>query len=224
VPQQNRVVEQKNCTLVEMARMMLDEHKTPRRFWADAISTACYIFNRIFLCSIFNLAPFELRFGRKPSVSHLRPFGYKCLILRHANQDKFESHSSDGILLGYTPHGKSYKVFNLDTNTVVESYDVIFDEAAPYPHEVFECACDKKMEESVFVDEELQGFEGDEDESLLPSISSPKLVSAFTLEAEAPQATTSFTVVVEASQVEGRSSPSRELHPTFRRHIHLNKS
>ena len=32
VPQQNGVVERKNCTLVEMARMMLDEHRSPRRF------------------------------------------------------------------------------------------------------------------------------------------------------------------------------------------------
>jgi hypothetical protein len=45
VPQHNGVVKQKNRTLVEMARMMLDEHKTPRCFWADAISTACYISN-----------------------------------------------------------------------------------------------------------------------------------------------------------------------------------
>jgi transposase InsO family protein len=41
VSQQNGVVELKNCTLVEMARTMLDEHRTPRRFWADAISIAC---------------------------------------------------------------------------------------------------------------------------------------------------------------------------------------
>jgi transposase InsO family protein len=32
VPQQNEVLECKNHTLVEMARMMLDEHRTPRRF------------------------------------------------------------------------------------------------------------------------------------------------------------------------------------------------
>jgi transposase InsO family protein len=41
VSQQNGVVELKNCTLVEMARTMLDEHRTPRCFWADAISIAC---------------------------------------------------------------------------------------------------------------------------------------------------------------------------------------
>jgi transposase InsO family protein len=44
-PQQNEVMERKNRTLVEMTRMMLDEHRTPRRFWANAISTACYISN-----------------------------------------------------------------------------------------------------------------------------------------------------------------------------------
>jgi transposase InsO family protein len=75
VPQQNGIMELKNRTLVEMTRMMLDEHRTPRCFWADAISTACYISNRIFLRSILHLTPLELRFGRKPSVSHLSPFG-----------------------------------------------------------------------------------------------------------------------------------------------------
>jgi transposase InsO family protein len=59
VPQQNGVTERKNHTLVEMVRMMLDEHRTPIRFWADAISTACYILNRIFLHSILHLTPFE---------------------------------------------------------------------------------------------------------------------------------------------------------------------
>jgi hypothetical protein len=51
-------------------------------------------------------------------------------------------------------------VFNLETNTAVESYDVIFDEAAPCPRDVFECACDKEMEESIFIDEGLQGVDG----------------------------------------------------------------
>jgi hypothetical protein len=155
VPQQNGVMKQKNRTLVEMARTMLDEHRTPRRFWADAICTACYILNRIFLSSILHLTPFELCFGRKPSVSHFRPFGCKCFVLKRGNLDKFESRSFDGILLGYTPHGSSYRVYNLETNTVVESYDVTFDETAPCPHGVVECAGDKEMEESIFVDEGL---------------------------------------------------------------------
>jgi hypothetical protein len=171
-----------------MARTMLDEHRTPRHFWTDAIRTACYISNRIFLCSILHLTSFQLRFGRKPSVSHLRPFGCKCFVLKCGNLDKFESRSFDGILLGYTPHGRSYRVYNFETNTVVEPCDVTFDETTPCPRDVFECAGDKEMEESIFVDEGLQGIDSDEDESLLPSTSSPELVPASTHEAEAPQA------------------------------------
>jgi transposase InsO family protein len=34
------VVERKNRTLCEMARTMFDQHKTPRRFWAEAVNTA----------------------------------------------------------------------------------------------------------------------------------------------------------------------------------------
>jgi transposase InsO family protein len=89
VPQQNGVVERNNRTLVEMARMMHDEHRTPRRFWADAISITCYISNRIFLHSILYLTRFELRFGHKPSISHFRPFGCKCFVLKCGNLDKF---------------------------------------------------------------------------------------------------------------------------------------
>jgi hypothetical protein len=166
VPQQNEIVEHTNHTLVEIATMMLDEHRTPRCFWADAISTACYISNRIFLCLILHLNPFELHFGHTPFVSHLKLFGCKCFVLKHGNLDKFESHSSNGILLGYTPYGRSYRVVNLETNTIVESCDVTFDGTAPCPHDVFKCAGDKEMEGSIFVDEELQGFNGDEDDSL----------------------------------------------------------
>jgi hypothetical protein len=148
-------MKRKNRTLVEMARMILDEHRTPRRFWTDAISIACYISNQIFLCSILHLTTFELRFDRKPSVSHFRPFGCKCFVLKCGNLDKLESCSFDGILLGYTPHGRSYRVYNLETDTVVESCDVTFNETAPCPRGVFECAGDKEMEESIFVDEGL---------------------------------------------------------------------
>jgi hypothetical protein len=169
-----------------MAWMMLDEHRTLRRFWVDAISTACYMSNRIFLCSILHLTLFELRFGRKPSVSHLRLFCCKFFVLKCGNLDKFESRSSDGILLSYTPHGRSYRVFNLETNTVVESCDMTFDETAPCPRDIFECAGDKEMEGNIFVDEGLHGVDGNGDEPLLTSTSSPEPVPASTLEAEAP--------------------------------------
>jgi hypothetical protein len=35
-------VERKNRTLLDMARTMVDEYKTPDWFWAEAVNTACY--------------------------------------------------------------------------------------------------------------------------------------------------------------------------------------
>jgi hypothetical protein len=127
-------------------------------------------------------------------------------------------------LFGYTLHGRSYRVFNLETNTVVESCDVTFDETALYSRDVFECTGDKEIDESNFIDKELQGLDGDEDEPQHPSTSSPKYIPTFTLNAEAHQATTSSTATVKASRIEGRSSLSWVLPFTFRRHIHLNRS
>jgi hypothetical protein len=79
---------------------------------------------------------------------------------------------------------------------------VTFDKTAPCPRGVFECAGDKEMEESIFIDGGLQGIDGGEDEPLLLSTSSPEPVPASTLKAEAPQATTSSIVAVEALRVE----------------------
>jgi hypothetical protein len=186
-----------------MASTMLDEHRTPKCFWADAISIACYISNRFFLRSILHLAHFELHFGRKPSVSHLISFGCRCFVLKYRSLNKFESNSSDDILLGYTPHDRSYRVFNLEANTVIELCDVTFNETVSYPRDVFECAGDKEIKESIFIYEELQSFNGDKDDPLRPSTSSPEHVPASTLEVEAPQANTSSIAVVEASRVEG---------------------
>jgi hypothetical protein len=42
------------------------------------------------------------------------------------------------------------------------------------------------MEENIFVDEGLQGVDGDEDEPLLPSTSPSETIPTFTLEADAP--------------------------------------
>ncbi|GJR99492.1 putative ribonuclease H-like domain-containing protein [Tanacetum coccineum] len=45
-PQQNGVAERKNMTLIEAARTMLADSFLPNTFWAEAVSTACYVLNR----------------------------------------------------------------------------------------------------------------------------------------------------------------------------------
>ncbi|GJY59883.1 putative ribonuclease H-like domain-containing protein [Tanacetum coccineum] len=46
-PQQNRVAERKNRTLIEASRTMLADSKLPTTFWAEAVNTAFCIQNRV---------------------------------------------------------------------------------------------------------------------------------------------------------------------------------
>ncbi len=52
--------------------------------------------------------------------------------------DKFESRSSDGVFLGYALHSHAFRVLNLETNRIMETCEVTFDETAPCPSPVFE--------------------------------------------------------------------------------------
>jgi hypothetical protein len=54
--------------------------------------------------------------------------------------DKFESRSSDGVFLGYALHSHVYHVLILETNLIMETCEVTFDETAPYPSPIFEPA------------------------------------------------------------------------------------
>nr|GEX79392.1 putative ribonuclease H-like domain-containing protein [Tanacetum cinerariifolium] len=45
-PQQNGVAERKNRSLIENARTMLADSFLPKTFWAEAVSTVCYVLNR----------------------------------------------------------------------------------------------------------------------------------------------------------------------------------
>jgi hypothetical protein len=45
---------------LDMARTMLDEYKTSDRFWAEAVNTACYAINRLYLHRILKKTSYEL--------------------------------------------------------------------------------------------------------------------------------------------------------------------
>ncbi|GJR86407.1 putative ribonuclease H-like domain-containing protein [Tanacetum coccineum] len=53
-PQQNKVDERRNKTLIEAAKTMLADFKLPTTFWAEAVSTACYVQNRVKAFRVFN--------------------------------------------------------------------------------------------------------------------------------------------------------------------------
>ena len=82
-PQQNGIIERKNRTLVEMARTMLDEYKTPPRFWLEAIDTVCHIINRVYLHKFFKKTSYELLTDKRPNVSYFKVFGCRGYTPRY---------------------------------------------------------------------------------------------------------------------------------------------
>jgi hypothetical protein len=108
---------------------MLDEYKTPDRFWTEAINTACYSINRLYLHRILKKTSYELLPGKKPNVSYFRVFGSKCFILvKRGRKSKFAPKAVEGFLLGYDSNTRAYRVFNKSTGLVEVSCDIVFDE------------------------------------------------------------------------------------------------
>ncbi|CAA7051603.1 unnamed protein product [Microthlaspi erraticum] len=101
-PQMNGVVDRKNRTLQEMARAMIHGGNIPVKFWAEAINTACYIINRVYIRKDSLKTPYEFWKGKIPNLSYFRVFG--C------------SNSS------------AFRVFNLRSKIIMESVNVVFDD------------------------------------------------------------------------------------------------
>jgi hypothetical protein len=82
---------------LDMARIMLDEYKTSDRFWAEAVNTACYAINRLYLHRILKKTSYELLTGKKPNISYFRFFGSKCFILvKRGRKSKFAPKAVEG--------------------------------------------------------------------------------------------------------------------------------
>ena len=108
-PQQNGVVERKNRTLITLTRTMLDEYNTLEALWAEAINTACYASNRLFLQKFLGKTPYELLKGKKLDVSFFRVFGCKCYIYKKRQHlGKFQRRCDIGFLVGYSSKSEAY--------------------------------------------------------------------------------------------------------------------
>lgn len=124
-PQQNGVVERKNRTVIEMARTLLNGAGLTDKFWSFAVYTVVHTINRCLLRPHTDVTPYELWFGRKPTINYFKVFGSKCYIKdKSKNQSKFKSRSREGILLGYYVIGKGYMVYDKTTGKVYPTADV----------------------------------------------------------------------------------------------------
>ncbi|GKB09831.1 putative ribonuclease H-like domain-containing protein [Tanacetum coccineum] len=131
-PQQNRVAKRRNRTLIEAARTMLADSKLNTIFWAEAVSTACYVQNRVLIIKPYNKTPYELFKGIKPALSFMKPFGCHVTILNTLDSlGKFDGKSDEGFFVRYSLSSKAFRVYNTRTRKVEENLHIGFLENKP---------------------------------------------------------------------------------------------
>ncbi|GJX91009.1 ribonuclease H-like domain-containing protein [Tanacetum coccineum] len=80
---------------------MLADSFSPNMFWAEAVSTACYVLSRVLVTKPQNKTPYELITGKIPIISYIRPFGCHVTILNTIDHlGNFDGKSYEGFLVG----------------------------------------------------------------------------------------------------------------------------
>nr|GEV10979.1 ribonuclease H-like domain-containing protein [Tanacetum cinerariifolium] len=130
-PQQNRIAERRNRTLIEAARTMLVDSKLPTTFWAEAANTTCYVLNKALVTKPHNKTPYELIRGRPPLIDFMKPFGCLVTILNtRDNLGKFEGKLMRDFF-GYSMVSKAMRVFSKRNMIVEETLNIRFLKNAP---------------------------------------------------------------------------------------------
>jgi hypothetical protein len=128
-PEQNGAAERLNRTLMERVRAMLQDASLPDELWAEAAVTACYLRNRSPVAGR-DRTPWELFFKAKPNVSNLRTFGSTAYVhIPDQLRSKLDSKTDKGVMVGYEPRNKGYRVY-LDSGRVTVARNVVFDESS----------------------------------------------------------------------------------------------
>ncbi|GJS62314.1 retrovirus-related pol polyprotein from transposon TNT 1-94 [Tanacetum coccineum] len=128
-PQQNGVVERRNCTLIEAARTMFVYAKASLFLWAEAVATTCYTQNRSIVRLSHGKTPYKLLHDKPPDLSFFYVFGALCYPTNDSeNLGKFQPKVDIGIFIGYAPTKKAFRIYNQRTRRIIETIHVDFDE------------------------------------------------------------------------------------------------
>lgn len=126
-PQQNRVVERRNKTILEMSRAILLQTNLPKEFWGEVSYTAVHLLNRAPSKAASKSTPFELLHKRKPSGQNYRVIGCTSFILKPKG-GKLNTKAEKVIFDGYDTHSKTYSFIHPGTKKLIIARDAVFNE------------------------------------------------------------------------------------------------
>src|SRR5277367_4181489 len=124
-PDQNGVAERANRTIMERVKAIIGEFKLDKKLWMELADTVVYLKNRSPTTAVAT-TPYELWYGVKPDLSHLRIIGSTAYVhIPKEKRMKLDTHSHKGIMIGYGGTNQ-YRIWDLTRNDAVVSRDVVF--------------------------------------------------------------------------------------------------
>nr|GEU41001.1 retrovirus-related Pol polyprotein from transposon TNT 1-94 [Tanacetum cinerariifolium] len=95
----------------------------------EAVSTACYVHNRLLVVKPYNKTPYKLFHGRTPALSFVKPLRYPVIILNTINHlGNFDGMADEGFFVGYSLNSKAFRVFNNRIRIMEENLHIRFSE------------------------------------------------------------------------------------------------
>ncbi|GJS20513.1 ribonuclease H-like domain-containing protein [Tanacetum coccineum] len=114
-------------TINNIVRSLLFQARLPPEYWVEALLTATYLLNILSSTSINNDIPYIKLFNKPTSYTHIRTFG--CLYYPYIfPPHKLAPRTTPSIFLGYAYNHRGYRCLNLNTNEIIISRHVTFDE------------------------------------------------------------------------------------------------
>jgi hypothetical protein len=120
-------VERKHRHILNVARALRFQAQLPIEFWGECALAACYLINRTPTKTLDGRTPYELLYGKAPSLEHLRVVG--CLAYAHNQHhkgDKFATRSRKCVFVGYPYGTKGWRMYDLELGIFFNSRDVVF--------------------------------------------------------------------------------------------------
>ena len=127
-PQQNRVAERMNRTILEKVRCILSNTGLGKEFWAEAVVYAYHLINRLSSTSIEGRTPMEMWTG-KPATDYNSLHIFGSIVYYHVKESKLDPRVKKALFMGITGRVKGYRLWCPVTKKIIFSRDVIFDES-----------------------------------------------------------------------------------------------
>ncbi|RLM74346.1 uncharacterized protein C2845_PM15G17920 [Panicum miliaceum] len=128
--QQNGKAEHSLRTINNILRSLLFQASLPPAYWVEALHTATYLVNRLPTKTLAFSTPYSALYSTQPSYDHLKVFGCACYPnISSTAPHKLAPRSSLCVFLGCSSKHKGYRCLELQSNRIIISRHVIFDES-----------------------------------------------------------------------------------------------